>query len=96
MNLLIGGGVIAMPIPPPIWFVAAFISMVASQVLRLRQHDQADGFFGITLAVWVDWWFWRLSLGLSHSAMRNCECLDAKSPVSPRYRPRQSLPRRMD
>ena len=28
-----------MPIPAPIWFVAVLIPMVASQVLRLRQHD---------------------------------------------------------
>jgi membrane protease YdiL (CAAX protease family) len=32
-------GIIAMPIPAPIWFVAVLIPMVASQVLRLRQHD---------------------------------------------------------
>jgi membrane protease YdiL (CAAX protease family) len=33
------------PLPAPIWFVAAFIPMVASQVLRLHQHDPAGWLF---------------------------------------------------
>jgi hypothetical protein len=34
-----------MPIPAPIWFVTAFIPMVASQVLRLRQLDPGGWLF---------------------------------------------------
>ena len=33
------------PLPAPIWFVAAFIPMVASQVLRLHQHDPGGWLF---------------------------------------------------
>src|SRR5271169_6022487 len=44
MKLLIGG-VIAMPIPAPIWFVAALVPLVASQVLRLHQHDPGAWIF---------------------------------------------------
>ena len=33
------------PLPAPIWFVAAFIPMVASQVLRLHQHDAGGWLF---------------------------------------------------
>jgi hypothetical protein len=34
-----------MPVPAPIWFVAAFIPMVASQVLRLHHHDPGGWLF---------------------------------------------------
>ena len=33
------------PLPAPIWFVAAFIPMAASQVLRLHQHDPGGWLF---------------------------------------------------
>jgi hypothetical protein len=33
------------PLPAPIWFVAAFIPMVASQVLRLHQLDAGGWLF---------------------------------------------------
>ena len=33
------------PLPAPIWFVAAFIPMVASQVLRLRHLDAGGWLF---------------------------------------------------
>ncbi len=33
------------PLPAPIWFVAAFIPMVVSQVLRLHQHNPGGWLF---------------------------------------------------
>jgi uncharacterized protein len=33
------------PLPAPIWFVAALVPMVASQVLRLHQHDPGGWLF---------------------------------------------------
>jgi uncharacterized protein len=37
--------VFVMPLPAPIWFVAALVPMVASQVLRLHQHDPGGWIF---------------------------------------------------
>jgi hypothetical protein len=61
------------------WFGAAFIPVVASQVLRLHQHDAGGWLFWdyagrlAGLAVLLLW------LRVSHSAVRNCECRGYKS-----------------
>jgi hypothetical protein len=43
-----------MPLSAPIWFVTAFVPMMASQVLRLHQDGPGGSLLGIAADVWAD------------------------------------------
>ena len=72
--------VFVMPLPAPFGLWPPSFRWWLPKSCACTNTIPADGFFGITLDVRADSRFWLLWLGLSHSAVRHCECRGCKSP----------------
>ena len=84
------------PLPARIWLLTAFIPMVASKSCACVTSTRADGFFGITRTFRRTLRFWLPWLGLSHSAVRHCECRGCKSPCGSSASSSSITPWRLD